>query len=141
MVTHPLCRLHLCIRTLVQSRLLFDVRSRLIHVPRWLYCIDSDEGGLFDPKDRSRGVGDWRPAAPKPGPGEVLVRVHATAVTPTEFDWSPTFNTGNGEPRPFPIILSHEFSGVEEQVGEAAEGFKSGCRLWDERLVFQWRSS
>jgi NADPH:quinone reductase-like Zn-dependent oxidoreductase len=56
---------------------------------------------------------------PQPGRGEVLVRVHATAVTPTEFAWSPTFNTRTGEPRPFPIILSHEFSGVVQEVGEA----------------------
>jgi NADPH:quinone reductase-like Zn-dependent oxidoreductase len=63
---------------------------------------------------------------PQPGQGEVLVRVHATAVTPTEFTWSPTFNIRTGGPRPFPIILSHEFSGVVEEVGEAAEGLKIG---------------
>lgn len=63
---------------------------------------------------------------PEPGRGEVLVRVHATAVTPTEFNWSPTFNTRDGQPRTFPIILSHEFSGIVEQVGEAVEGVKTG---------------
>jgi NADPH:quinone reductase-like Zn-dependent oxidoreductase len=63
---------------------------------------------------------------PQPGQGEVLVRVHATAVTPTEFSWSPTFNTSTGGPRSFPIILSHEFSGVVEELGEAAEDFKIG---------------
>jgi len=63
---------------------------------------------------------------PQPRQGELLVRVHATAVTPTEFSWSPTFNTRTSEPRPFPIILSHEFSGLVEELGEAAEGFKIG---------------
>jgi len=63
---------------------------------------------------------------PQPSRDELLVRVHATAVTPTEFNWSPTFNTRTGEPRQFPTILSHEFSGVVEAVGEAAEGFKIG---------------
>ena len=63
---------------------------------------------------------------PQPGVGEVLVRVHATAITPTEFMWFPTFKTRTGEPRPFPIILSHEFSGVVEELGERAEGFEIG---------------
>jgi NADPH:quinone reductase-like Zn-dependent oxidoreductase len=56
---------------------------------------------------------------PRPGPreGEVLVKVHATAVMPSEFQWFPTFNLPFGEPRPFPIVLSHEFSGVVEAIG------------------------
>ncbi|HYT88124.1 MAG TPA: hypothetical protein VEL76_05345 [Gemmataceae bacterium] len=28
---------------------------------------------------------------PRPGAGEVLVRVHAAAVTPTELSWIPTW--------------------------------------------------
>jgi hypothetical protein len=53
---------------------------------------------------------------PKPSPkeGEVLVKVQATSVMPTEFGWYPTFNTIAGEPRPFPIVLSHELSGEVE---------------------------
>jgi NADPH:quinone reductase-like Zn-dependent oxidoreductase len=60
--------------------------------------------------------------APKliPKEHQVLVRVYATAITPTEFDWYPTFHTPEGGMRPFPIILGHEFSGVVEAVG-------SGC--------------
>ena len=52
--------------------------------------------------------------APQPHPqaGEVLVRVHAAAVTPTELLWGPTWKTRTGADRPFPIILGHEFSGV-----------------------------
>ena len=42
--------------------------------------------------------------------GEVLVRVHAAAVTPTELLWLPAWTTRTGEDRPFPIILGHEFS-------------------------------
>ena len=67
---------------------------------------------------------------PQPGRNELLVRVHTTAVTPTEFNWSPTFNTRAGQPRPFPIILSHEFSGVVEELGEAAEGFTVGDAIY-----------
>jgi NADPH:quinone reductase-like Zn-dependent oxidoreductase len=54
---------------------------------------------------------------PEPGDGEVLVQVHATAVTPTEFQWAPTWTTRSGEARPFPLILGHEFSGVVAEVG------------------------
>ena len=55
---------------------------------------------------------------PRPGEGEVLVRVHATAVTPTEFVWVPTWTTPTGEPRQFPISLGHEFSGEVAAVGD-----------------------
>ncbi len=63
---------------------------------------------------------------PAPQEGEVLIKVFAAAVTPTEFQWYPTFNTPSGEPRPFPIVLSHEFSGVVEALGSGVENFKVG---------------
>jgi NADPH:quinone reductase-like Zn-dependent oxidoreductase len=63
---------------------------------------------------------------PRPGRDEVLVKVHSAAVTPTEFNWSPTFSTRKGEPRPFPIVLGHEFSGVIQEVGEAVHGLRAG---------------
>src|SRR5689334_19398041 len=57
--------------------------------------------------------------APQPHPveGEVLVRVHAAAVTPTELAWAPTWTTPAGAARPFPIIPGHEFSGEIAAVG------------------------
>ncbi len=66
--------------------------------------------------------------APKPFVTEdhVLIRVHATAITPTEFDWYPTFHTPTGGTRPFPIILGHEFSGVIEAVGTGCTGLQIG---------------
>ncbi len=54
---------------------------------------------------------------PQPGKGEVLVQVHATAITPTEINWSPTWKTATGADRPFPIILGHEFSGIVTALG------------------------
>jgi NADPH:quinone reductase-like Zn-dependent oxidoreductase len=54
---------------------------------------------------------------PRPGEGELLVRVHAAGVTPTELEWAPTWTTRAGGPRPFPIILGHEFSGGVRTVG------------------------
>ena len=56
-------------------------------------------------------------AVPRPGAGEILVRVRAAAVTPTELLWVPTWTTRTGEPRPFPIIPGHEFSGEVHGVG------------------------
>ena len=43
---------------------------------------------------------------------------HAAAVTPTELVWVPTWTTPTGEPRRFPIILGHEFSGEVAAVGD-----------------------
>jgi NADPH:quinone reductase-like Zn-dependent oxidoreductase len=63
---------------------------------------------------------------PSPQAGEVLIKVHATTVMPSEFQWYPTFNTPTGEPRPFPIVLSHEFSGVIESLGSNVSGLKIG---------------
>ena len=54
---------------------------------------------------------------PRPGAGEILVRVRAAAVTLTELLWSTTWTTPAGEPRPFPIIPGHEFSGEVHGVG------------------------
>jgi NADPH:quinone reductase-like Zn-dependent oxidoreductase len=61
---------------------------------------------------------------PRPKEGEVLVRVHATAIMPAEVQWSPTFTLQSGESRPFPIVLSHEFSGVIESVGAGVNGIE-----------------
>lgn len=67
---------------------------------------------------------------PKAGPGEVLVKVHAAAVTPTEFQWFPTFKTQNGDPRPYPIVLSHEFSGVIASLGTGVREFEIGDAVY-----------
>ncbi|HEY0793084.1 MAG TPA: NADP-dependent oxidoreductase [Chthoniobacterales bacterium] len=62
---------------------------------------------------------------PAAGSGEVLIRVHATAVTPGELDWYPTWHTRGGAPRSHPIP-SHEFSGVIEAVGSEVVGLRKG---------------
>ncbi len=75
---------------------------------------------------------------PEPGIGEVLVRVHAAGITPTEVAWSSTWKTDAGIERPFPIISSHEFSGTvaalgssvaDVAVGDAVYGFTH----WDQQ--------
>ena len=63
---------------------------------------------------------------PSPGIGQILVKVHATAIMPAEVQWTPTFQTRSGKPRPFPIVLGHEFSGVIEGHGPNVGGFTIG---------------
>ena len=67
---------------------------------------------------------------PEPGENEVLIKVHATAIMPTEFGWFTTFALPTGGPRPFPIVLSHEFSGVVESLGPKAQGVKIGDAVY-----------
>src|SRR5262249_13484944 len=69
--------------------------------------------------------------APQPAarPGEVLIRVRAAGVTPTELQWYPTSYTKTGEPRTG-AIPGHEFSGVIAAVGEAAAGFDEGDEVF-----------
>src|SRR4051794_19428164 len=63
---------------------------------------------------------------PSPGEGEVLVRVYAAAVTPTELLWAPTWTTRTGQPRPFPIIPGHEFAGEVAALGPDVNGVELG---------------
>ncbi len=63
---------------------------------------------------------------PRPAAGEVLVKIFATAIMPTEFQWVPTWKQRTGQPRPFPLVLSHEFSGTVEALGAGVTGFKPG---------------
>lgn len=63
---------------------------------------------------------------PRPGPGEVLVRVAACGVCHTDLHYLdhgvPTFK------KP-PLILGHEASGTVEAVGEGVSEFKAGDRV------------
>ena len=49
--------------------------------------------------------------APSAGPGEVLIAVHAAAITFAELTWDLEWTTRDGEDRT-PVIPSHEMSGV-----------------------------
>ena len=64
----------------------------------------------YDPVSAALSL-DAQAAQPVAGPGEVLVRVHAAGVTPTELVWYPTAHTKSGAPRTR-CIPGHEFSGV-----------------------------
>jgi NADPH:quinone reductase-like Zn-dependent oxidoreductase len=62
---------------------------------------------------------------PRPGEGELLIRVRAAGVTPTELRWSPTTQTKKGAPRKC-AVPGHEFSGVIADVGKNTNGFDVG---------------
>jgi NADPH:quinone reductase-like Zn-dependent oxidoreductase len=66
---------------------------------------------------------------PEIGTGQVLIRVHATAVTPGELEWYTTLHTPNGEPRS-QQILGHEFSGVIEEIAAGITGLEKGDAVY-----------
>jgi NADPH:quinone reductase-like Zn-dependent oxidoreductase len=66
---------------------------------------------------------------PKPSNAEVLIRVHAAGVTPTELGWYPTTHTKDRSERSN-AIPGHEFSGVVAATGEEVEGFTIGQAVY-----------
>jgi NADPH:quinone reductase-like Zn-dependent oxidoreductase len=77
--------------------------------------------------DPSRLVVEEAPL-PTLAPGDVLVRVHASGVSPGELDWYGTWLSHDGSRRTPPIVPGHEVSGVVEKVGAGAQGSRSGMR-------------
>ena len=59
---------------------------------------------------------------------QILIRVHAAGVTPTELQWYPTNFTKAGTPRQ--AVPGHEFSGVVEAIGDRAGGFYLGQAVY-----------
>jgi len=53
---------------------------------------------------------------PSPGPDELLIRIHATAVIAPELTWPATHTTSSGTPRPNPIP-GHDLSGTIVSLG------------------------
>jgi NADPH:quinone reductase-like Zn-dependent oxidoreductase len=76
---------------------------------------------LSDSGQLSVLVGEDGPL-PQPGCDELLIRVYAAGVTPTELLWYPTTHSKNGESRSH-AVPGHEFSGVIAAVGEDTVGF------------------
>jgi NADPH:quinone reductase-like Zn-dependent oxidoreductase len=73
---------------------------------------------------------------PSIGPGEVLVRVHAAAITPTEFTWNSTFTRADGTER-LPVIPSFEFSGTVASMDPSVADFTVGEAVYG--LLNFWR--
>jgi NADPH:quinone reductase-like Zn-dependent oxidoreductase len=65
---------------------------------------------------------------PTPGPGEVLVRVHATSINPV--DWKMRSGAAHARfPLTFPAILGRELAGLVVYCGEGVTTFQPGDRV------------
>src|SRR5437870_12818891 len=64
---------------------------------------------------------------PEPGPGQVLVRVHAAALNPIDL----YIRSGLiAMPLSFPYIIACDLAGTVEQVGRQCTQFRPGDRVW-----------
>ncbi len=63
-----------------------------------------------------------------PGIDEVLVAVHAAAITFAELTWPETWTSGGVDRTP--VIPSHEFSGVATEVGDSVTGLSAGDEVY-----------
>jgi NADPH:quinone reductase-like Zn-dependent oxidoreductase len=61
--------------------------------------------------------------------GEVLIRVKAAGVTPTELSWYPTTHTESGDQRRG-AVPGHEFSGVVSALGDGVTGVALGDEVY-----------
>jgi NADPH:quinone reductase-like Zn-dependent oxidoreductase len=66
---------------------------------------------------------------PQPGPTEVLIRICAAGVTPTELLWYPTSHGKDGGVRAH-AVPGHEFSGLVAGVGAQVRDFQTGQEVY-----------
>src|SRR5271166_3219828 len=66
---------------------------------------------------------------PVPGPGEVLVRVAATSVNPIDYKRRAGL-TKDFYPMQFPSLIGVDIAGTVVQIGQGAEGFSTGDRVF-----------
>jgi len=71
------------------------------------------------------GLSEAVAAMPSPGKFELLIRVSAAGIIPTELSWYATSHTKSGERREG-AIPSHEFSGVVVGIGECVGSLELG---------------
>ena len=73
---------------------------------------------------------------PEIGSGEVLVKVRAAGITPTEFTWNSTFTTKDKRNR-LPIVPAFEVAGTAEKIGSEASNLARGDAVYG--LLDFWR--
>ncbi len=67
---------------------------------------------------------------PEPGPGELLIRIHAAGVNPSDTKIREGAAFASMITEPFPYILGWDISGVVEETGQGVEGFKPGDAVY-----------
>src|SRR5579872_3027815 len=96
---------------------------------------NSSEGGILVKAVRTHGRGGpeqlFFEDAPVPvvRPGDLLVRVRATGITPAELTWDETYQNADGTPR-IPGIPGHEVSGVVEETAPGVTDFRAGDEIY-----------
>jgi len=73
---------------------------------------------------------------PQPLAGDVVARVRAVGITPTELTWNSTWTDSAGKDRK-PAVPGFEFSGVVEKMGSAATDLRIGDEVYG--LLNFWR--
>jgi NADPH:quinone reductase-like Zn-dependent oxidoreductase len=70
--------------------------------------------------------------APRPtlGPGDVLVRVLVSGVSPGELDWPSAWLNQDDTPRTPPIIPGHEVAGVVDAIDARVQGLAVGDEVY-----------
>ena len=63
---------------------------------------------------------------PKPGPGELLVEIHATALNPV--DWK--IHVYGAFIKSYPAVLGTDSSGVVKEIGEGVTTFAVGDKVY-----------
>lgn len=66
---------------------------------------------------------------PELGAGDVLLRVAATAITPTELTWDETYRHADGTPR-LPTIPGHEVAGVVVRISHDVDDVAVGDEVY-----------
>lgn len=62
-------------------------------------------------------------------PGDALIRVYATGITPAELSWAATYQNPDGSDR-LPSIPGHEASGVVEDLADGVTDLKVGDEVY-----------
>ena len=71
---------------------------------------------------------------PEPGPGEVLVRVHASGINPSDYKRRANIKVAAEFPR---VVPHSDGAGVVAGLGAGVSGFREGDRVWVYHA--QWR--
>ncbi|HOD32382.1 MAG: L-threonine 3-dehydrogenase [Acidobacteria bacterium ADurb.Bin340] len=81
--------------------------------------------------ERAPGLTLMQVPVPEPGPNDVLIRIHKSAICGTDMHiWN--WDAWAQKTIPVPMHVGHEYVGVIEKVGSAVTGYKGGERVTGE---------